>query len=151
MDTFSSVSLRFSPCNSSLLISKSKFSGNRKFTLRYQWVEKNLDFKMSRVDCNRVFSVHEFSLNLKEYIDCKKRLWSYRGYRNAAENDLVKNLQDSAILANDLKTKTKSLFFLTESLISGLQSPLINNCLLFIDIKCRYHKFAYFIILMLIL
>ena len=36
-----------------LLISQSKFSGIRKFTLTYQWFRMN--FEISRVECNIVF------------------------------------------------------------------------------------------------
>ena len=36
--------------NLKLLVSQSKFSGTRKFTLRYQYFGMNFDFEISRVD-----------------------------------------------------------------------------------------------------
>ena len=38
-------------CYLKILISQSKFSGTRKFTLRYQYFEMIIDFEISRADC----------------------------------------------------------------------------------------------------
>ena len=43
--------LHFSICYFKLLIPQSKFSGTRKFTLRYQQFGKTVDFELLRVDC----------------------------------------------------------------------------------------------------
>ena len=40
-----------------LLISQSKFSGTRKFTLRFQKFGMNFDFEISRADCTVLYSI----------------------------------------------------------------------------------------------
>ena len=45
-------------CNLKLLVPQSKFSGTRKFTLRYQLFEMNFDFEISRVDFIRLCQLH---------------------------------------------------------------------------------------------
>ena len=50
------------------LISQSKFSGTRKFTLRYQWFGVKFDFEISGVDC--IFSDEKgwFHLSMCKYL-----------------------------------------------------------------------------------
>ena len=54
--TISHLSLHFKSCYLKLLISQSKFSGTRKFTLRYQQFEIGFDSEVSRIDCNSQFN-----------------------------------------------------------------------------------------------
>ena len=49
---FSYFHLHFKSSHLKLLISQSKFSGTRKFILKYQQSGMNFDFEISRVDCN---------------------------------------------------------------------------------------------------
>ena len=49
--TYFIFSLHISSCHLKLLVFESKFSGSRKFTLRYQQFEMNFDFETSTVAC----------------------------------------------------------------------------------------------------
>ena len=65
LDIFSYFSLEFHSCNLKQLIFQSKFSGTRKFTLRYQQFEINFNFEIWRADCitNRAKSENLTNVN----------------------------------------------------------------------------------------
>ena len=56
-DQISIFYLHFNFYNTKLLISQSKFSGIRKFTLRYQYSGMNFHFEISKVDFVLFFSI----------------------------------------------------------------------------------------------
>ena len=60
----SCVSLNFNSCHLKQLKSQSKFSGTRKFTLKYQKFEKNFDFEISRVACTVHWHLFEFTASV---------------------------------------------------------------------------------------
>ena len=49
--------LHFNSCYLKLLLSQSKFSAIRKFTLRYQWFGKNFNFEITRVGSIRNYFI----------------------------------------------------------------------------------------------
>ena len=83
-----SLYLHWNPCCLKLLVFKSKFSGTRKFTLRYQYFRMNFDFEILRVDCISSLLLSAFVNFYRVFLSRLPQAWRDIGIRFSVRSSI---------------------------------------------------------------
>ena len=122
--------LHFKSCYPKLLISQSKLSGTRKFTLRYQLFGMNFDFKISIVDC---FS---FPLVIEETVSHSNIVISEIQHMTKTTESVT-----DARLFQKKTLKPLGMWYLSETVFT--KCPNISSSLGSVFLKNANHNFSY--------